>query len=944
MSLIPGSRHGIQPTPGRTAMLLAAVLAATPALALHASDVPSYTVTRIGLWGPEYAQNGNYYFSAAYGMNDSGAVVGQAYRYSGSFDRGRASWLYNAGRTIRTGFFDATHTRSDGYQLSSPKLTPNALGQSSGTSERYKGSTSIGQSAWFYDGTSTIRIGLFDATHTRSTDNFQSSSVLAPNDMGQVAGDSSRFLNGTTNGGSSAWLFSNGTSTRIGLYDTEHTRNDGFQSAGVRYLDQSGGVAGYSKRYAGTTNMGLSAWYSLNGVTTRLGMVDASCTRSDGYQESLPWGLSSTGKIVGESLRYSGTTDMGKAAWLFDGTNTIRVGLLGANYSRSDGYQFSFAEHVNNLGQVAGGALLYSGNDRIGTASWIQTGPTATRIGLYDAQHTSTYGVQVSLVDELNDNGQVAGLSERYSGTLDRGQSAWLYTGGITRQIGLTDQVHFSDDDYHYSQVRSMNNDGQVAGITYRYGGMTQMGQSAWVYDPVLNQTLNITPSVRSDGYAYAKANVNEHGLVSGTYEKYIGNWLEGVRAFVWTRSDGLFDLNDVLDSSSKDPSLHKLTDVLAQSTPTVLVGIGSLNAGQGSFLLTPSLARWANPASGDFSDPSKWQANIAPVAGNNVVFNVPGAHTVSVTRAQNVRAINILDGDIAFHLSGGSLNIAQELRIGDPVLTPAVTSRIRGGVVVTETIQVYPNGALETQADAVLTTDHLAVWTDATFLVNAGQFTAHGHTSVQGELNWNDGILTLHSLAVEGSGIVRLAEGRDKYLQLENLTISADSGASLDLADNQMRIANGDLVAIAALVGAGRNGGTWTGTGIRSSSAAEDPSQYTLGVKKDGADVLVKFTYAADANLDGVVNVGDLGILASNWNGTQRGFWQADFNNDGVVNVGDLGILASTWNKGAGNPLSLEQALVLFPELTGVSAPEPASVLLLGGAMTCILTRRKRR
>ncbi len=53
----------------------------------------------------------------------------------------------------------------------------------------------------------------------------------------------------------------------------------------------------------------------------------------------------------------------------------------------------------------------------------------------------------------------------------------------------------------------------------------------------------------------------------------------------------------------------------------------------------------------------------------------------------------------------------------------------------------------------------------------------------------------------------------------------------------------------------------------------------------------------AGDANGDGVVNIVDLSILASNWGTTSGATWSmGDFNGDGMVNVLDLSILADHW------------------------------------------------
>lgn len=82
------------------------------------------------------------------------------------------------------------------------------------------------------------------------------------------------------------------------------------------------------------------------------------------------------------------------------------------------------------------------------------------------------------------------------------------------------------------------------------------------------------------------------------------------------------------------------------------------------------------------------------------------------------------------------------------------------------------------------------------------------------------------------------------------------------------------------------------------------------------------------DLNLDGKVNVGDLGILGAYY-GTQSGaLWStSDINGDGMVDVGDLGILGSHYGmSGSG------------------SIPEPATMCLLAVAGPVLLARRRRR
>jgi hypothetical protein len=64
---------------------------------------------------------------------------------------------------------------------------------------------------------------------------------------------------------------------------------------------------------------------------------------------------------------------------------------------------------------------------------------------------------------------------------------------------------------------------------------------------------------------------------------------------------------------------------------------------------------------------------------------------------------------------------------------------------------------------------------------------------------------------------------------------------------------------------------------------------------------VIAKFAAVlpGDANLDGYVDVGDLGILSANYGMATGATWSmGDFNNDGAVDLGDLGILSAHYGE----------------------------------------------
>ena len=85
-----------------------------------------------------------------------------------------------------------------------------------------------------------------------------------------------------------------------------------------------------------------------------------------------------------------------------------------------------------------------------------------------------------------------------------------------------------------------------------------------------------------------------------------------------------------------------------------------------------------------------------------------------------------------------------------------------------------------------------------------------------------------------------------------------------------------------------------------------------------------------ADANVDGVVDVADLGILGASFGMANVLFSDGDFNQDGVVDVADLGILGANWN--AAQAIGDASALV----------PEPVTLSLL--AISVLMVGRRRR
>jgi parallel beta-helix repeat protein len=205
-------------------------------------------------------------------------------------------------------------------------------------------------------------------------------------------------------------------------------------------------------------------------------------------------------------------------------------------------------------------------------------------------------------------------------------------------------------------------------------------------------------------------------------------------------------------------------------------------------------------------------------------------------------------------------------------------------------------------------------------------------------QLNSTGPAIALGALSIADTTIA-LAPG-GKVLGTGALSITGTG--RLNLKDNDLIVASSSLPAVQALIQSAYNNGSWNGPGITSDmlgtdkalgyAAGNDPAIAHLGGQLNGqpfgpGSVIVKHTYAADGNLDGQVDVVDLGILATHWQGEGRIWTSADFNYspNGKVDVVDLGILATHWQKGVGSPLGLPLDLSAFGLASAGESGEPA-------------------
>jgi hypothetical protein len=340
-----------------------------------------------------------------------------------------------------------------------------------------------------------------------------------------------------------------------------------------------------------------------------------------------------------------------------------------------------------------------------------------------------------------------------------------------------------------------------------------------------------------------------------------------------------------------------------------------------------------------------------APGAVNNLVFNggtwslianvfsgrtpwnvtLNSSSVVTVATDQDLRRLEINGGSTA-HLSGTAGDYNQfAVASGNGTIDVASGGNLdvvnQFSIAAGSTLTKTGTGQVSTGAATVNV--HGA---GSTLQNNAGQFNLNSDAGSAASRNLSlfahGGLIGLASTQhVAGvfadTGTIKLFASGNRVLVTTNVGEGSEGG-QIDLTNNDMIVdytGTSQLDSVRQLIKQGYGGGTWNGIGIASSTAAAAPHNTGLGYAEateqfggfpatfsgqqvDNTAVLVKYTWYGDANLDGQVDVTDLGRLATNWQLSSRRWTQGDFNYDLTVNVTDLGQLATNWQLGVGNPL----------------------------------------
>jgi fibronectin-binding autotransporter adhesin len=236
-----------------------------------------------------------------------------------------------------------------------------------------------------------------------------------------------------------------------------------------------------------------------------------------------------------------------------------------------------------------------------------------------------------------------------------------------------------------------------------------------------------------------------------------------------------------------------------------------------------------------------------------------------------------------------------------------------------------------------------------------------------------NTGVITVGTNTGGGNGQVQIAAATnhaDRTLLINNgIALAGTTNAwtgLLDLTNNDMDITGSVLPTVENEVATAYANGTWKGNGISSSTAAADTTHLTAvgailnndgfgnpiygsgttlglfdGYNPSTSDILVKYTYYGDANLDGKIDGSDYSRIDNGFLLHLTGWYNGDFNYDGVINGSDYTLMDNAFNQ-QGAALSAEVASSTAQVAQTASVPEPESLGLIAVAAAASLKRRR--
>jgi hypothetical protein len=377
-----------------------------------------------------------------------------------------------------------------------------------------------------------------------------------------------------------------------------------------------------------------------------------------------------------------------------------------------------------------------------------------------------------------------------------------------------------------------------------------------------------------------------------------------------------------------------------------------------------PVKGTYALTGSGDFNQGSSWSAGTVPAGMNaeaDFLGSITANHTIYSDTAITLGTIVFNNSSFTYVL-GGAGSLTLQVSSGSALVdAQAGTHKITLPTEIASNTTFNADSGATLVIQAPVTVDPGISLTEtgagtvqflSTITVDTGGSISLAATSNALSLSLND---------ASTAALISNTTTTKTALQLEILNIA--SGSSFDLSNNDLIMHAGSLASVNAQVAAGYNGSNWNGSGIVSSAAAADSTHLTtLGVIQNSTasgsamyttfdnvsvgagDVLVKYTYYGDTNLDGKVDGSDYSRIDNGSLTGATGWANGDFNYDGVINGSDYTLIDNAYNT-QGGQIGSNSAAQITAQIAGISAvPEPGSLSLVCIAAAGLLGRRIRK
>jgi hypothetical protein len=345
-------------------------------------------------------------------------------------------------------------------------------------------------------------------------------------------------------------------------------------------------------------------------------------------------------------------------------------------------------------------------------------------------------------------------------------------------------------------------------------------------------------------------------------------------------------------------------------------------------------------------------------IAGGGFTLSMPASATITANAAATISAPISAAGTLTKN-GISTLTLSGNTTTGGTFTVAAGTLSLTGGTLTTPSLLVQSGAAFNLSTGTLAATSPLSVSAGGVAI-----FANHSSAGIQTR--------TLAAVTLSGNADLYVqpaaVHANRQSIITAGLTLGGSAAAwqsLIDLANNDLDIQAGSLSAATSQVAQGYAFGQWNAAaGIVSSTAAGDPSHLTaLGVIQNNqsgsplftaanpfdnatpgvSDILIKYTYYGDANLDGKIDGSDYSLLDAGYasHGARTGWYNGDFNYDGAIDGSDYTLIDNAFNN---QTLNLSTAAIVAASTAQPAAvPEPASAGLLAVAAVGLAARRRR-